>query len=63
MAFSPAGDLQIAASCRGIKGVFTLANGGLEHTIAAPMMVGLAYSPDGSKLFLANNSSLFELPV
>ncbi len=63
MAFSPDGNLQIAASYRGTRGVFTLSNGGLEHTIAAPMMVGLAYSPDGSKLFLSNNRSLFELAV
>ncbi len=63
MAFGPDGQLQIAASYRGTKGVFTLSNGGLEHTIAAPMMVGLAYSSDHSKLFLANNNSLFELPV
>ena len=63
MVFSPDGNLQIAASYRGTRGVFTLSNGSLEHTIAAPMMVGLAYSPDGSKLFLSNNSTLFELAV
>ena len=63
MVFDPTGNLQIAASYRGHKGVFTLSNGSLEYTVAAPMMVGLAYSRDGSRLFLVNNQSLFEISV
>ncbi len=63
MVFSPDGNLQIAGSYRGKKGVFTLSNGGLEYTVSAPMMVGLAYSQDRSRLFLVNNQSLFEIPV
>lgn len=63
MAFNPEGKLQVVASYRGRKGVFTYSDGCFEHFISAPMMVGLAYSKDKSRLFLVDNQSLFEISV
>ena len=63
MAFSPEGKLQVVASYRGRKGVFTYSGGSFEHFISAPMMVGMAYSKDKSRLFLVDNQSLFVISV
>lgn len=59
MAFTPEGDLLIASSYEGRKGVFRYAPGttGMTHVIAGPTLVGMALS--GEDLFLADNESLF----
>jgi sugar lactone lactonase YvrE len=62
LTFGPDGRLRVAASLGGRKGVFSLSDGVMTHEIAAPMLVGLAYNFDGTKLMLVTNSSLFELP-
>ncbi len=61
MALGPDSSLQIAASWRGRKGVFTLRGGEPEWSAAGPMLVGLAYNADKSLLYLADNSRLFEV--
>lgn len=63
LAFDRDGNLQVAASYRGRKGVFTLCDGAPELTVGGPMLVGLAYSRDKSRLYLADNSHLFVLPL
>lgn len=61
IAFAPEGDLWIAASYRGKKGIFRLSPAGGEpiHHIAAPMLVGLAIV--GEDVFMADGSSLYWL--
>ncbi len=63
LALDPRGRLQITASFRGRKGVFTLHNGVPEWTVSGPMLVGLAYSPDGKLLYLTDNSSLYRVEL
>jgi sugar lactone lactonase YvrE len=59
LALSPTGDLLLAASYGGRKGIFrySLRSKELVHHIAAPMLVGLAL--DAEDIFLADGSSLF----
>lgn len=57
--FSPQGHLQVAASYRGRKGLYTFAEEEPEWTVSGPMLVGLAYSPDRRKLYLVDNSKLY----
>jgi glucose/arabinose dehydrogenase len=61
MAFLPDGDLLIAASCGGKKGVFRFSpeTGQLGHYIAGPMLVGLAVAQDA--IILADSSSIYRL--
>ena len=61
MAFDADGNVQFAASYKGKKGIFTLVDGEPQLTIAGPMLVGLAYTADRSRLYLADNSNLFEI--
>lgn len=61
MAFAADGSLQVAASHRGRKGVFTLRGGEAEWTVAGPMLVGLAYNADRTRLYLADNSQLYQV--
>ncbi len=61
LAFDAQGSLQVAASFRGLKGVFTLRNGDLDWTLTGPMLVGLAHDRERSLLYLADHSSLFRI--
>ncbi len=63
LAFGPDGSLQVAASHRGRKGVFTLRDGEARWTVAGPMLVGLAYNADQSRLYLADNSQLYQVAL
>jgi sugar lactone lactonase YvrE len=63
MVFDPKGRLQVAASHKGRKGVFTFVRGVPEWTISGPMLVGLAYSPDGSALYLAEHANLYRVDL
>jgi len=58
MAFMPDGDLLIASSFEGKKGLFRFSpvSAEIEHYVAAPTLVGVALS--GEDLFLADNESL-----
>jgi sugar lactone lactonase YvrE len=59
LAFSPNGDLLLAASYGGRKGIFrySFRSKKLAHHIAGPMLVGLAL--DAEDIFLVDGSSLF----
>jgi sugar lactone lactonase YvrE len=61
MAVTPGGDLLIASSFQGRKGLFRFspASAEIELAVAAPTLVGVALS--GSDLFLADNESLLWL--
>jgi hypothetical protein len=61
MAFLPNGDLLIAASFQGKKGIFkhSPAKGDLVHFIAAPTLVGLAAA--GSEIVLADAGSIYRI--
>ena len=59
MAFDRQGNLQIAASHKGRKGIFTIREGKAEQTIAAPMLIGLAHDLENNRLYMVNSSSLF----
>lgn len=63
LAFSRTGNLQVAASYGGRKGIFSLENGEPQLTIAGPMLVGLAYSPDWKFLYMTDNSNLYRLEL
>lgn len=63
MALDARGNLQVAASYEGKKGVYTLKKGVAEWTIAAPMLVGLVYNADKSVLYLVDSSHLFALDL
>ena len=62
LGFDPQGHLQVAASWRGKKGLYTFREARQsmpELTVSGPMLVGFAYSNRGDALYLADNSSLF----
>jgi sugar lactone lactonase YvrE len=63
IAFSPEGDLLVAASYRGKKGLYRLRGGAAQLLVAAPMLVGLAYDPRGNSLYLADNSRLYRIDL
>lgn len=63
IAFDAAGNLQVAASYRGRKGLYTFRNGQPELTVAGPMLVGLAYNREGTILYLADQSQLYRLDL
>ncbi len=61
MSFLPGGDLLIATSYEGKKGIFRYspANGSLVHYIAAPTLVGVAAGH--GEIFLADNTSIHRI--
>lgn len=63
MAFDPEGNLQVAASYQGKKGIYTFRGASPEWTISGPMLVGLAYSPNKDRLYLVDSSSLYALDL
>ncbi len=63
LAFDPEGHLQVVASYRGRKGLYTLREGSPKLTVSGPMLVGIAYSRDKSKLYLVDNQRMYELPM
>jgi len=63
MAFDPDGNLQVAASFRGKKGIYTFREGSPEWTISGPMLIGLAYSPAKDRLYLVDSSNLYALDL
>lgn len=63
LAVGPSGELQVAASYGGRKGIFTLRDGRPHLSVAGPMLVGLAYSPDGRYLYLTDSTNLYQLEV
>jgi hypothetical protein len=62
MAVTPGGDVLIASSYEGRKGLFRFSpvTAEIEHYLAGPTLVGVALS--GDDLFLADSESLHWLP-
>ena len=57
----PSGNIQVAASYGGRKGIFTLEDSKPRLSVAGPMLVGLAYSTDKKHLYLTDSSNLYRL--
>jgi sugar lactone lactonase YvrE len=63
LCFDRHGNLQVAASYKGRKGIFSLLGGQPEWSVAGPMLVGLAYNQDFSQLYLVDNSNLYRVDL
>jgi len=63
LAFDANGDLQVAASFEGKKGIYTMKKGIPQWTISGPMLVGLAYNADKTTLYLVDSSHLFAVEL
>ncbi len=63
MAFSRDGNLQVAASYQGKKGIYTFKGKTPEWTISGPMLIGLAYTPAKDRLYLVDSANLYALDL
>ncbi len=63
LAFDSAGNLQVVASYKGKKGIYTFKNGEPRLTVAAPMLVGLAYNADKSTLYAVDSANLYRFEM
>lgn len=61
LGFDPRGRLQVTASFRGRKGLFTFENGSPELTVSGPMLVGMAYDQNGGNLYLVDHEFLYQI--
>ena len=64
LGFDPQGHLQVTASWRGKKGLYTFREARQstpELMVSGPMLVGFAYSNRGDTLYLVDNTSLFRM--
>lgn len=56
-------NLQVVASWKGRKGLYTLSNGIPELTVSGPMLIGFAYTQKGDALYLVDSSKLYRLQL
>lgn len=63
LGFDPEGNLQVAASHRGKKGLYTFRNGAPELTVAGPMLVGFAYDGHRQRLYLVDSERLYRIQL
>lgn len=63
LAIDPEGNLQVAASYQGRKGIFGIVNGEAVMTLAGPMLVGVAYSPVGDDVYFVDHQRLYSLSL
>ena len=61
LGFDPQGNLQVVASYQGKKGLYTFKHGEPKLSVSGPMLVGLAYNPEGKVLYLVDSTNLFRL--
>jgi len=61
--FDANGNLQVAASWRGIKGLYTFESGSPELVVAGPMLVGFAYGATESFLYLVDSTNLYRIDL
>ncbi|MEE8349529.1 MAG: gluconolaconase [Acidobacteriota bacterium] len=59
LGFDRLGNLQVVASWKGQKGLYTFTNGAPELTVAGPMLVGFAYNHEGNRLYLSDSTNLY----
>lgn len=62
LAFGPEGDLCVAGSLRGKKGIYSFTDGKAELRISGPILVGLAFAP-GPILYAVDNHTLYGLDL
>lgn len=65
LAFDPEGRLYVVGSYRGRKGVFVMDRQTRvpECVVATPMLVGLAFDPAGTALYLVDSSQLYRVDL
>ena len=63
LGFDARGNLQVAASWQGKKGLYTFQNGRPELTVSGPMLVGFSYNQEGNLLYLVDSSNLYRLEL
>ena len=63
MGFDPQGHLQVTASWRGRKGLYTFRNGTPELTVSGPMLVGFVYDNSSNYLYLVDSANLFRIEL
>ena len=63
LGFDSEGNLQVAASWRGRKGLYTFESGSPELAVAGPMLVGFAYSGTQNLLYLVDSANLFRIDL
>ncbi|HSR54217.1 MAG TPA: gluconolaconase [Acidobacteriota bacterium] len=61
--FDPDGQLQVAASFRGQKGLYSMVDGQPRLSISGPMLVGFAYDDERGYLYCADNSTLYRVDL
>ena len=61
LGFDGPGNLQVVASWKGSKGLYTFSNGVPELTVSGPMLVGFAYNHEGNLLYLADGANLYRI--
>ena len=61
--FDLRGNLQVVASYRGKKGLYSFQNGTPELMVAGPMLVGFAYNEERDWLYLVDNSNLYRIEL
>ena len=63
LGFDSQGNLQVVASWRGRKGLYTFKSGSPELIVAGPMLVGFAYSWAQNVLYLVDSFNLFRIDL
>ncbi len=63
LGFDLRGNLQVVASYRGKKGLYSFQNGTPELMVAGPMLVGFAYNEEREWLYLVDNSNLYRIKL
>ena len=63
LGFDGHGNLQVVASWKGQKGLYTFSNGVPELTISGPMLVGFTYNHEGDLLYLADSFHLYRFQL
>ena len=63
LGFDGHGNLQVVASWKGLKGLYTFSNGVPELTVSGPMLVGFTYNHEGNLLYLADGPNLYRIDL
>ncbi len=61
--FDLEGNLQVTASYRGKKGLYTFRNGKPEWTLSGPMLVGFVHDNSRKKLYLVDSENLYRIDL
>ena len=61
--FDPEGNLQVTASYRGKKGLYTFRNANPEWTLSGPMLVGFVHDNLRKQLYLVDSENLYRIDL